>query len=258
MTAHVGEGVLALLALAAFFAGLVDAIAGGGGLVTVPALLAAGLDPRIALATNKGQAVFGAVSSSVQFWRKGAVDRRRAPLAFGLGLAGSFGGALLLMALRPEPLRPLVIVLLVLAAVIVMVPKAVFLKLGVRDLAHPMLVFAVVAFAVGAYDGFFGPGTGSMLIAAHVLLFDDPPMRASGNAKIGNLASNVAAFALFASQGAIVWKIALVMAAANALGAAVGARLALRVGDRLVRVAVIVVVSALVIKLGIDLLHPAK
>lgn len=250
--------VLALLAAAAFFAGLVDAIAGGGGLVTVPALLAAGLDPKIALATNKGQAVFGAISSCVQFWRKGAVSKDRAPLAFALGLAGSVGGSLLVLAVPPGPLKPLVIVLLLLAAVVVMVPKAVFLKLGVQDLRHPMLVFGGVALAIGAYDGFFGPGTGSMLIAAHVLLFGDAPTRASGNAKVGNLASNVAAFTLFAVRGAIVWKIALTMAVANALGAAVGARLALHVGDRLVRVAVLVVVAALIVKVGFDLLHPAR
>jgi hypothetical protein len=250
--------VFALLALAAFFAGFVDAIAGGGGLVTLPALLAAGLDPRLALATNKGQAVFGAVSSCASFWRKGAIDKKRAPLAFVLGLVGSFGGAALVLAMRPEPLRPLVVVLLLVAAGIVMVPKSAFAKLGLHEFKNPMAVFAGLALLIGAYDGFFGPGTGSMLIAVHMLVFSDAPTNASGNAKVGNLASNVAAFTLFAARGAIVWKIALVMAVANALGAAVGARVALRVGDKLVRVVVLLVVAALIIKLGIGLLHPAK
>ena len=106
---------------------------------------------------------------------------------------------------------------------------------------------------LGAYDGFFGPGTGSMLILAFVLVFGDSLTRASGNAKVVNLASNLAAFLLFARRGTILWTIALPMAAANAIGAAVGARLALRRGDRLVRWVVLVVVLAVVVKLSRDL-----
>jgi len=106
---------------------------------------------------------------------------------------------------------------------------------------------------LGAYDGFFGPGTGSMLIIAFALVLGDSLTRASGNAKVVNLASNLAAFILFARRGTIVWPIALPMAGANALGAIVGARLALRRGDRLVRWVVLVVVVAVVVKLSLDL-----
>src|SRR3954470_5430103 len=98
--------VLGLLSVTAFVAGLVDAIAGGGGLFTVPALLAAGLPPALALATNKGQAAPGAVSSFVTFFRRGGIDRARAPLGFAFGFVGSLLGARLLLAMRPEPLRP--------------------------------------------------------------------------------------------------------------------------------------------------------
>src|SRR3984957_9005913 len=107
---------IALLAVAAVAAGCVDAIAGGGGLITFPALVAAGLPPHLALGTNKGQAVFGAVSSATHFWRGGGVDRDRAPLAFTLALVGSLLGALAVLAVRPEPLRPVFIVLLGCAA----------------------------------------------------------------------------------------------------------------------------------------------
>jgi len=245
-----------LLAGAAFLAGLVDAIGGGGGLISLPALLAAGLPPASAIATNKGQAIFGAVSSFVSFWRRGGIDRGRAPLGFVAGFAGSCIGALALIAMRPEPLRPVVIGLLLVATVLMLA--------GRRQMAAPRAwigeasagrTFALVAIGLvlGAYDGFFGPGTGSILILAFVLVFGDSLTRASGNAKVVNLASNLAAFLLFAQRGTILWAVALPMAAANAVGAAVGARLALRRGDRLVRWVVLAVVLGVVVKLSRDL-----
>jgi uncharacterized membrane protein YfcA len=191
---------VALLVAAAFCAGLVDAIAGGGGLVSLPALLAAGLPPHVALGTNKGQAVFGATASAISFWRRGMIDRARA-----LGRAAQAAA------------------------------------------------LAGIALVLGAYDGFFGPGTGSMLVVAFSVVFGDALTRASGNAKIVNLASNVAAMLLFAHRGVVLWSVALPMAAANALGATTGAHLAVRKGDRLVRAVVLVVVAAVVVKLATDL-----
>jgi uncharacterized membrane protein YfcA len=239
-----------LLVAAGFGAGFVDAIAGGGGLVTVPALLAAGLPPHLALATNKGQAVFGAVSSFVGYARRGAVDRSRAPAAFALGFAGSVLGALAQLAVSPALLRPVVIVLLVVSAVVVAWPRHAAAR---APLAHAALWGAVAALALGAYDGFFGPGVGTMLLVAFVLIYGDALTRASGNAKVVNLASNVAAFGLFAWRGNIVWGIALPMAAANVAGAWTGAHVAISRGDRFIRVVVLAVVAALVVKLASDL-----
>jgi hypothetical protein len=244
---------VALLAFAGFAAGFVDAIAGGGGLVTLPALLAAGLPPHLALATNKGQAIFGAVSSAAGYAKKGVIDRGRAPVAFALGLAGSVLGALVQLAVRPSVLRPLVMVLLVVSAAVVAWPRK---KTAHEPLVRAVLWGAIAAFVLGAYDGFFGPGVGTMLIVAFVLIYGDPLTRASGNAKVVNLASNVAAFALFAWRGNIVWAIALPMAAANFVGAWVGAHVAIKGGDRFIRVVVLVVVAALVVKLASDLRAP--
>jgi len=247
-----------LLAGAAFLAGLVDAIGGGGGLISLPALLAVGLPPASAIATNKGQAIFGAVSSFVSFWRRGGIDRQRAPLGFLAGFAGSCLGVAALMTMRPEPLRPLVIALLIVATVVMLAgqrqvsaPRAWLGEPGAARTA----ALAALALVLGAYDGFFGPGTGSMLILSFVIVFGDSLTRASGNAKVVNLASNLAAFLLFAQRGTILWTIALPMAAANAIGAAIGARLALRRGDRLVRWVVLVVVLGVVVKLSRDLAH---
>ncbi len=242
--------VVALLALAAFGAGLVDSIAGGGGLITVPALLAAGLPVPVALATNKGQACFGAVSSFGSFWLRDGIDRARVPRAFACGLLGSFLGARVLLLVRPEPLRPIVLGLLVFAAAVVAYPRKPSVA---RAQPWAMTGLIPIALGLGFYDGFFGPGVGSMLIVAFVLVFGDTLTRASGNAKVVNLASNLAALTLFAVKGAVLWKIAAPMAGANALGAFVGARLALRRGDRLVRFVVLAVVVALVVKMTTEL-----
>jgi len=252
----------ALLAGAGFAAGLVDAIGGGGGLVSLPALLGVGLPPPVALATNKGQAIFGAVASFASFWRRGGIDRARAPLGFVAGLVGSVLGVRALLAMRPEPLRPVVMALLIVAAVVVLAGRARAPVQAARPRVDPdgtrgAVALAAIALGLGAYDGFFGPGTGSMLIVAFTLVFGQTLTRASGNAKVVNLASNLAAFLLFARRGTIIWSVALPMAVANAAGAALGAHLALRRGDRLVRWVVLAVVTAVVIKLGADMTRPA-
>jgi uncharacterized membrane protein YfcA len=240
------------LVAAAFVAGVVDAIAGGGGLLTVPCLLAAGLPPHIALATNKAQSSFGATSSALSFWFKGGLDRSRAPRAFVFGFVGSIAGANALLRFKPEPLRPLILGLLVAAATFAVWPRP---PGGGKPIALARFALAPIALALGFYDGFFGPGTGSILIVSFVIVFGDTMTRASGNAKVVNLASNLAALLIFATRNIIVWKIALPMAAANAAGAFMGARLAIGRGDRFVRLVVLVVVAALVVKVGVGIVY---
>jgi uncharacterized protein len=244
---------LVLLVAAGFGAGVVDAIGGGGGLLTVPALLAVGLPPELAIPTNKGQAVFGAVASATSFWRRQGIDRDRAVPAFVCGVLGSLAGAALLLAMRPEPLRPIVLAMLVFAGVLVAVPRRVQPRDTPR--VHPRLVLVAIALVLGFYDGFFGPGVGSLLIIAFATFLGDSLTRASGNAKVVNLASNLAAFTMFAVLGKIQWHFALPMAAANALGASVGARLALRRGDQFVRVVLLCAVAGVAVKLGFDVLR---
>ena len=248
--------LLVLLSGTAFVAGVVDAVAGGGGLFTVPALLAAGLPPGLALATNKGQAAPGALASFITFFRRGGLDRRRAPLGFAFGFLGSLLGARLLLAMRPEPLRPIIAVLLLFALGFMLLRS----RIRVREtpLSRPKLTLAFLALTLGTYDGFFGPGVGSLLIVSFVTLFGDSPLFASGNAKVVNLGSNLAALLLFAWRGAIYWQLALPMAVANMIGARLGARLALRKGDRFVQVIVTVVVLAVVGKLLFDMLTAAR
>jgi uncharacterized membrane protein YfcA len=256
----VSPTTIALLAFAAFAAGLIDAIGGGGGLVTLPALLAAGLPPAQAIATNKGQAVFGAISSFVSFALRGVIEWRRAALGFGAGFLGSLLGAWVVLRIDSKPLRPIVIVLLLVAAGFLAWPRK-----PSKGTAHSWALVALVptTFGLGFYDGFFGPGVGSMLIVAFVLLFGDTLVRASGNAKAVNLASNVAALLLFLwhdlttpmGPRTILWEVSLPMAVANALGAFLGSRIAVRGGDKVVRIVVLVVVAVVVVKLAVDLLR---
>ncbi len=253
-------GSLSYLALAALcassgIAGFVDAIAGGGGLITVPALMGFIPSPHLALGTNKGQAVFGAISSAVSFWRRGGVDKHRAPMAFVCAGLGAIAGAILQLRVSPGPLKPIALGLLVLAAALVAARPLLLRGRHPHATSAPRARLALIAFCIGVYDGFFGPGTGSLLIVAFVTLAGDSMTRASGNAKIANLASNLTSFGIFAAKGTILWPIALPMAACNALGAWVGAPTAMKRGDSFVRVVVLCVVLALAAKLSWDLIR---
>lgn len=247
-------GVTAALVAAAFAAGTVDAIAGGGGLVTLPALLAAGLPAQLALGTNKGQSTFGSFSALVNYWRLGAVDRSRVAVSFAFGFVGSLAGAWLVLQVSRALLRPVVLVLLVLVALRLTFRRdAATPTAPLPPGASPRRRAMLIALAIGTYDGFFGPGTGTFLILSYVTWLRESMARASANAKVVNFASNLAALAVFASQGVVRWDVALPMAAAQFLGGAFGARLAVRGGDRFVRLVVLGVVLCLVVKIAVDL-----
>jgi hypothetical protein len=247
--------VVAMLAVAAFLAGTVDAIAGGGGLITLPSLLAAGLPPHLAYGTNKGQSVWGAGAALATFWRAGRIDRRQASLAFPLGLVGAAVGARLVLWIESEALRPIAIAMLIGAGALLLVRRPM------READEPpgerarlyLARAAVIALVIGAYDGFFGPGTGTFLIVGFVAFCGKSLPRATADAKVVNFASNLAALAAFALAGAVAWSVALPMAAGQLAGGFVGARLAIRGGARLIRLAVLVVSGALVAKLVHDL-----
>lgn len=258
-----------LLPAVAFAAGFVDAIAGGGGLLTVPALLSFTPDVRLALGTNKGQSVFGSFASLTSFARAGRVNARRAVPAFFAALAGSLLGVRLVFALRPETLRPVVLTLLVAVAVFFLVrrkrpPRSAVVGEPVPPAPppsgvalvrrHPALFAGIVGGVLGLYDGFFGPGTGTFLIVAHTALFGDELTDASANAKVANFASNLGSVVLFASQGKIELRWALPMAAMQLVGGYVGAKTAIRGGERVVRAGVLLVTVALVVRLAWQML----
>ncbi|HEY8209947.1 MAG TPA: TSUP family transporter [Myxococcaceae bacterium] len=247
---------VAVLAVVALVAGTVDAIAGGGGLLTLPALLAFGVPPQLALGTNKGQSVFGSFTSMVRFLRLGVLDARRARWALPLGLAGSAAGAALLLALDPGVLRPVVLGLLVGAAAVVALRPRVPDRKGEAPMPVTRgrwVAAGAASFGIAMYDGFFGPGTGTFLIVAFALLLGDSLVQASASAKLVNFASNLAAVTLFAARGTVLWKVALPMAMGQLAGGYLGAHLTVRGGEKVVRRAVLLVVAALMVKLSRDL-----
>ncbi len=240
---------LAVLVVVAIAAGLVDAIGGGGGLLTLPVLLAVGLPPQLALGTNKGQSVAGSTAALVRYARAGLVSLPRARLTIPLGFVGALLGAALVLRLQAAVLRPLVLGLLLASAVFLVAvrPREVS-----AEAPHGRLFAMLLALGAGAYDGFFGPGTGTLLVVGFAGLLALPLRQASAEAKAVNAASNLAALLLFASRGTVVWTLALPMAAGQLIGGWAGAHLAIQGGDRLVRLVLLAVVSGLVVKLAGD------
>jgi hypothetical protein len=177
-----------------------------------------------------------------------------ARVAFPAGFVGSLGGAALVLLVPPAVLRPVVLGLLVVVAVVLAFrPAAPAPHAGRAARTRPLSVAAAIALVVGAYDGFFGPGTGTFLIFGYVIFLGAGMREASADAKVVNFASNLAAVLLFSTRGVVLWQVALPMAAGQFLGGLAGAHVAVRGGDRLVRVVVLLVVVALVVKLGADL-----
>ena len=252
-----------LLCAVAFVAGVIDAIAGGGGLLTVPSLLLVTGTPRLALGTNKGQSVFGAFASLLSYHRAGRVHRDRALPSFLAALVGSLIGVRLVLTLRPELLRPVVLGLLVGVAIFFAARSGRARKTNsdaprpswkiAHD--HPVFTAAAIGLVMGTYDGFFGPGTGAFLIVLFTTIFGDDLVQATANAKVANFASNLGSVVSFAIAGAIDFRLALPMAVAQAAGGIVGARAALRGGERLIRAGVVVVTVALAARIAWQMSH---
>lgn len=246
---------LLLVTLASGLAGFVDAIVGGGGLILVPALFATyvAANPATLLGTNKSASVWGTSFATWQYSRRIALPWRKLILAVAVTWVGSWLGAYALTLMSPDFLRKLLplIMLLVLAY-----------TLARKDLGHThaprwqgrqeTLVLCLIGMVIGAYDGFFGPGTGSFFVFLMVRVLGYDFLNASACAKLLNATSNASALALFAWQGHVWWHLTLALAVANVAGSWVGTRMALRHGTGFVRVMFLVVVSALVLKTGHD------
>lgn len=236
--------LLGILFCVALFAGFIDAIAGGGGLLTVPALLAAGLAPTQALATNKLQSVGGAFSASLYFVRRGVVNLAQQKWVILLTLLAGAAGALLVQRLQADLLRLLLPFLMVGVGLYFLLTPSLGVAEGVRRIGMPL--FAVVCGgSVGFYDGFFGPGAGSLYALGYVMLLGLTLPKATAHAKVLNFTSNAASLLLFILGGNVVWTVGLCMLVGQVIGARLGARMVLTKGQRLIR-PMIVVMSLLV------------
>jgi len=238
-------------------AGFVDAIAGGGGLLTVPALLAAGLPPQLALGTNKLQSSCGTALATFNYARAGLIAWRDWIPGIAMTAAASIAGALTATAADPSHLRKLIpVALVLLAAYTAFKPD---LGAGTRPARMKRLPFSLIlGSALGFYDGFLGPGTGSFWMMACVLIQGLHLTAATGVTKMMNLSSNLGSLGLFLLAGKVDFRIGLLMAAGQLIGAYAGSRIAIRQGPRLIRPVFLTVVLALAAKLAWESFRPPE
>ena len=246
---------LLFVSLASLLAGGIDSIVGGGGLILVPALFAVypNAAPATLFGTNKSASVWGTSIATVQYSRR--VQMRWAVLgpAAGAALVGSFLGAWAVTLIDPGFLRRALPLILLGVLLYTLARKDLGRTHAPRHTrGRETLLACLIGAVIGWYDGFFGPGTGSFFIFLFVRLLGYDFLNASAAAKLLNVATNIAAIALFAAKGHVWWHIGLVMAAANVTGSLIGTRLALKHGAGFVRGVFIVVVGALILKTGYD------
>jgi uncharacterized membrane protein YfcA len=230
--------LLVLLFAAAFIAGFIDSIAGGGGLITIPAMLIVGIPPLESLATNKLQGQFGVASATFAYARRGHVDLRK---QFPMAAAAVVGGVL-------GALLALVVPAHYLAAAIP------FLLVGIGLFFFGLIVVPLI----GLYDGVFGPGAGSFYMLAFVLLGGFGLLKATAHTKLLNLGSNFGSFLVFAVSGSIMWKVGLIMGAGQVLGAQIGSRVAMQSGAKVIKPLLVISCLALATKLLSDPSHPVR
>jgi uncharacterized membrane protein YfcA len=250
---------IALLCAFSLLAGFIDAVVGGGGLIQLPAVLI--LMPNVALptllGTNKFASFFGTSVAVQRYARHVSIEWHViAPAAVAAGVF-AFLGSRTVTLLNPAVLRPLVLILLIAVAIYVFLVKELGLIHKPRHAPHKARLFAMlIGAAIGFYDGFFGPGTGSFLIFAFVGIFGFDFLAASASAKALNWATNAASLLYFTTHGNVLYGIGLAMAASNVLGATLGTRVAIAKGSKFVRVFFLVIVCGLIAKVAQTMLSP--
>ncbi|NEU11957.1 TSUP family transporter [Methylobacterium sp. BTF04] len=250
-------GLIAGLFAVALAAGCVDAIAGGGGLLTVPVLLLSGLDPVSAIATNKLQGSAGAVSSTIAFARRGLIHWPDAwKIALSAGIA-SIGGALC-VSLLPRPVLDAAVPILLVGIALYFAMARRMSNDDATARVTPALFALTWAPAVGFYDGVFGPGAGAFYMIGFVTLLGLGVVRATAHTKLANAASNLGSLALFAAGGHVIWPIGLAMAVGAFFGAQVGSRLAIRLGARLIRPLLVTIACLMALRLLSDPANPLR
>lgn len=243
----IGVELLVLLFFTGFVSGFVDSIAGGGGLISVPVLMATGMSPQVVLGTNKLQSSFGALSSAYNYTRKGVVDIRECVPGIIFTIIGASLGTITVQLLSPDFIRQLVPFLLIPVFVYTVFSGG----LGTAsDAKMPHnLFFFIAGLSIGFYDGFFGPGTGSFWAAGLVFFLGMELTHATGTTKVMNLTSNVVALILFIIGGNVNYQVGFVMAVGCVIGARVGSSMAMKKGARFIRPVFVTIVLITIIRL---------
>lgn len=251
MDFDIGISTVILLALVALVAGFVDSIAGGGGMITIPALYMAGIPPHEALGTNKFQAVFGSFSAALHFYKKGHLDVKKCVLFALFAFVFSLCGTLFVQVVSADFLRKIIpFLLLFFALYFLFSPK--IKQESHKDSTNARVGKIALAFLIGGigfYDGFFGPGTGSFLMLALISLGGFGIKDALAQAKLYNFATNLASVLVFLAFGHILFAVGVAMAFGQFVGANIGAKLALRYGISIIKPLIVIVCVAMCVKL---------
>lgn len=240
-----------LLVLTGLAAGIVDAIAGGGGMIALPVLMATGMSPVEALATNKLQGSFGSFAASVYFVRRKMVDLSQMKLMIACTFVGAVLGTLLVQQIDASLLAMIMPVLLVMIALYFLLSRKVSDEDRERRIGPAVFAFVFTS-AIGFYDGFFGPGTGTFFALAFVAMAGFSMTKATAHTKVLNFTSNLAALIFFAIGGNIIWLAGFLMAGGQFIGGQIGARMVVSKGTKLIRPLVVLVTLAVSAKLFVQ------
>lgn len=243
-------GALLFLCAAGFIGALVDAIVGGGGLITIPALLAVGLPTHMALGTNKFGSSLGTIASAYHYYKGGKVNTKLIKKLVPFSALGAMIGVSTVMLISPDFLKKLIIVLVFVIGGYTLFKKELGMESKFSGFTKKSIACGMaMALIIGFYDGFFGPGTGSFLIISLIGLYGFDFLQASANTKLLNLTSNLVALSLFILHGKVVFSIGIPMALAMIAGAKVGAHIAIKGGSRYVKPAFVAMTFLLAVKM---------
>jgi uncharacterized membrane protein YfcA len=236
-----------------FLAGFIDSIAGGGGLISLPAYLLAGVPMHFALGTNKLSSSMGSVTASIRYYRNRFVDLFLCIPSIAAALAGSAIGSTLSLIVNETYLQKLLLIVLPVTAFFVFKNKHFNDGLTPLPRCRALAFSIIISFVIGGYDGFFGPGTGTFLILLYTGIVKLNPRTASGNAKLVNMASNLGAVTVFLVNGRALLPLGLCAGIFSIAGSYLGSGLAIKKGAALIRGFILVVLALLFAKVGWDI-----
>ena len=243
-----------ILAVCCFIAAVVDAISGGGGLISLPAYFAVGFPTHVALGTNKVSSTLSTIASSFKFWKSKKVNVGIVSKLFIFSFIGAILGSLTTISIEPKYFKPISFVTLILVFLYTLKNKNIGeVNYYKGTTPKTLLIGKIMAFSLGFYDGFLGPGTGSFLIFCLIKIFKLDFSSASGNTKILNLSSNFASLVVFAFLGKLNWVYGLSIAVVMTFGAIIGSRLAILKGNKFIKPVFLVVTSILILKMSYEI-----
>jgi len=242
---------LLILFIIGVFAGFVDSIAGGGGIITLPALLAAGISPHQALATNKLQSSFGSFSAAYNYSKKGFMNPKDLILGIIFTFIGAVGGAISVQFFDAKSLESMIIIMLIIIFIYTLISPNLG-KVKTKAKLKREIFFIIFGLLIGFYDGFFGPGTGSFWTMTLILLLGLDLKSATAKTKLFNFTSNIASLIIFIKAGLVLWSIGIIMGIGQIIGAVLGSNLVIKKEIKFIRIFFLLVVGATIIKLLIS------